>query len=98
MVFCDERGVAEPPVVEVADDRDAARFGRDEDELNGDRSCRRRRRAVARAQHADGDDGDDASSERGGPGGPPRDAGRGAEPTDDAAMPAFGVADAAREP
>src|SRR5690349_6053480 len=90
MVFRDEGRVVESPVVEVADDGDAARVGGDEDELHRDRLAggQLRRRP---AEDADGDDRHYTSSERGGPGRPPRDVGRGAEPTDDAAMPTFGV-------
>src|SRR4051812_42551399 len=90
MVLCDECRVAESPIVEVADDGNAARVGGDEDELNRDRLADGNGVRMA-PQHADRDDGYHASSERGGPSGPPRDAGRGAQPTDDAAPPAFGV-------
>src|SRR4051794_32427303 len=93
MVFGDESRVAESPVVEVADDGDAVRAGGDEDELDGDRlagGVEALRSPVG--NESDGDHGHHTSSECGGPGGPPRDAGRGAQPTDDAAMPALGVA------
>src|SRR3982751_4143766 len=91
MVHCDQCGIAEPPVVEVADDRDAASIGSDEDELNGDLLVGGNGACRMDAKHSKSDHGDHTSSERGGPGRPPRDAHRGAEPADDTAMPPFGV-------
>src|SRR5689334_469745 len=90
MVFRDEGRVVESPIVEVADDGDAVRVGRDEDELDGYRLAGGHLWGRP-AEDPDGHHRHHTGSERGGPSGPPRDVGRGAEPTEDAAMPTLGV-------
>src|SRR5881398_3725299 len=90
MVLRDERGIAKAPVVEVADDGNAARVGGNEDELNGDGRAGRHGARVP-AEHPDGNHGDDTCGERGGPSGPPRDVRRGSEPSDNPPVATFGV-------